>query len=281
VTRIAFCGLGQMGAPMAGRVVEAGHEVTVWNRTPERALPLGERGARVASTPEEAASGAEAAITMLADPPALEEVLFGQAGLASGLEPGSTVIDMSTVGPEAIRDAAARLPEGVRMIDAPVRGSVREAESGKLIMLVGGDRDDVHRWSELLSAMGTPEHVGPLGAGASMKLVANMALGSTAAVVGEALALAEGLGLDLQATLDMLEQTPVGRYVANSRERIEAGDWRPRFKLRLANKDLALATEAGPMLPVAEAVRAAFTRAEEAGRGDEDYTAIIDQARRI
>lgn len=131
MAKLAFCGLGQMGAPMAARLVDAGHDVTVWNRTPARAEPLRERGARVAATPAGAARGAEAAITMLADPAALEAVVLGPDGLAQGLGPGSALIEMSTVGPTAIRQLAERLPEGVDLIDAPVRGSVDAATGGR------------------------------------------------------------------------------------------------------------------------------------------------------
>jgi len=125
MSKIAFLGLGQMGAPMATRLLQAGHHVTVWNRTPERATPLVERGAVAAASPAEAAAGVDVAITMLATPDAIEQVVFGDEGLALALGPGQVFIDMSTVGPETVGDVAARLPEGVSMVDAPVRGSVR------------------------------------------------------------------------------------------------------------------------------------------------------------
>ncbi len=123
MAKIGFLGLGEMGTPMATRLLRGGHELVVWNRSPERTVPLANEGAAVATSPAKAASGAELIITMLATPEALEQLLFGSEGLA-------ILIDMSTVGPDEVRSAAARLPEGVTLVDAPVRGSVPQATSG-------------------------------------------------------------------------------------------------------------------------------------------------------
>ena len=138
MAKLAFCGLGQMGLPMALRLVDAGHDLWVWNRTPGKAGPVVERGARQARSPAEAGAGAEAAITMLASPEALEEVVLGADGLAHGLAPGSTLIEMSTVGPQAIRALADRLPGGIGVLDAPVLGTVPQATEGSLKIFVGG-----------------------------------------------------------------------------------------------------------------------------------------------
>jgi 3-hydroxyisobutyrate dehydrogenase-like beta-hydroxyacid dehydrogenase len=127
MAEIAFCGLGMMGAPMAARLLEGGHDVAVWNRTAEKMEPVTRRGARAARSPADAAAGVEVAITMLTDAAALEAVVHGEEGLVQGLDEGSTLIDMSTVGPEAVRDVAERLSAGVSMIDAPVLGSVPQA----------------------------------------------------------------------------------------------------------------------------------------------------------
>src|SRR5438874_229581 len=136
--RIAFLGTGRMGAPMAGRLLDAGHDVTVWNRSKERAEPLAERGASVGATPREAAEGAELAITMLADENAVRDVLLGSDGAAEGLGDGSVLIEMSTIGPDAVRDLRAVVPDRAEMIDAPVLGSIPEAEAGELKIFVGG-----------------------------------------------------------------------------------------------------------------------------------------------
>ncbi|HEX2118957.1 MAG TPA: NAD(P)-dependent oxidoreductase, partial [Acidimicrobiales bacterium] len=201
MTTIAFCGLGRMGGPMAGRLVDAGHDVAVWNRTASRAAPLVERGARLAGSPAAAAQGADVAFTMLADPGAVERVVLGPDGLAGSLGPGATLVEMSTIGRDAVRALAARLPQGVDMLDAPVLGSVPAATEGTLKVFVGGDDGVFERCRPVLEAIGTPRHLGPLGAGAAMKLVANSTLGALMCGLAEALALADALDLDQAAVL--------------------------------------------------------------------------------
>jgi 3-hydroxyisobutyrate dehydrogenase-like beta-hydroxyacid dehydrogenase len=285
MTRIAFLGLGQMGAPMAARLLEAGHELTVWNRTPRKAEPLTEKGARQATSPGEAVRDAEAIITMLATPEALEDVVFGRDGVAGGAGPVTTMIEMSTVGPEVVRDLAERLPEGVRLIDAPVLGSVPQATEGSLKVFVGGGEEDFGRWRSLLETFGTPIHLGPLGAGASMKLVANSTLGALMSGLGEALSLAQGLGLETALVLDILAESPLGVTVNSKRELIDTGAYPPRFKLALAAKDLRLVTEAaeeaGRDLRVATAARSWLEEADRAGLGDLDYSAVTAHIRGV
>jgi 3-hydroxyisobutyrate dehydrogenase-like beta-hydroxyacid dehydrogenase len=283
MTRVAFLGLGQMGEPMAGRLLEAGHELTVWNRTASRAEPLTERGAAAAKTPAAAAAGAEVAVTMVTGPEALEDVLFGADGLADGLGAGATLIEMSTVGPEPILRAAERLPTGVTMLDAPVLGSVPAVLEGSLKVLAGGEAETFERWRPLLETFGSVTHVGPLGAGASMKLVANSALGAAVVGLGEALALADALGVDRSVALDILSGGALGFAVGRTRASIESGDYPARFKLSLAAKDLRLVERAGAdhglELRLAAAARSWYEDAESAGRGDQDYPAVIPHIR--
>ena len=283
MSNLAFLGLGQMGAPMAGRLLGAGHELTVWNRTRAKAEALRQRGARVADSPREAARGAEVVFTMLATPEALQETFFGRDGLHEGLEPGAACIEMSTVGPEAMRTLARRLPAGVTLIDAPVLGSVPQATDGTLQVFVGASRVDFERWGELLGTFGTPVHVGPRGAGASMKLVANSTLGTLMTALGEALALADALQLDLGKTLDVLAESPIGVTVRSKREHIENGTYPPRFKLALARKDMRLvtdtATHAGAALRLAAAARTWFEEAADQDLGKLDYSAVIAHIR--
>lgn len=283
-TRIAFCGLGQMGAPMAARLLDAGHDLTVWNRTPDRAASLVERGAHQAASPADAAGRAEVVVTMLADPAALEEVVSGPEGVAAGISSGATFVEMSTVGPDALRDLATRLPDGVDVLDAPVLGSIPQATNGALKVFVGGDVAVFERCRGVLEAMGTPTHLGPLGAGASMKLVANSTLGALMCGLAEAMALADALGLDEAAVLDILVESPIGKTAGSKRAMIEGGEYRPpNFKLSLAAKDMALVTAAaeaaGVDLRLAPAARAWFEAAETAGLGDRDYSAVIAAAR--
>jgi 3-hydroxyisobutyrate dehydrogenase-like beta-hydroxyacid dehydrogenase len=277
VTRIAFLGLGQMGAPMAARLLAAGHAVTVWNRTASKADALRSLGASVAESPARAVADAEVAITMLADPDALEAVLFGPDGAAPELRSGAALIDMSTVGPDEIRRVAERLPH-VDVLDAPVRGSVGAAEDGSLRIVVGGAQQAFDRWRPVLAAMGQPTRVGPLGAGAAAKLVNNLAGISSVAVLAEALALADRLGLDRDAMLEMLSTSPIGSVVQAVGDRIERSDHRPHFKAALAAKDLRLAVEAaaahGLDLPVAQAARARYDDAIRAGLGERDWSVV-------
>src|SRR5512138_2159525 len=140
---IAFLGTGQMGEPMARRLVAAGHDVRVWNRTRARTDALAAAGARVAPSPAAAATGAEVVITMLADPPAVTSVLFGPSGAADALRPGVVLVEMSTIGPAAVRKIAGRLPAGVGLVDAPVSGGVGAAAAGALTILAGGEASTV------------------------------------------------------------------------------------------------------------------------------------------
>lgn len=279
MSKIAFLGLGQMGSPMAVRLLEAGHHVTVWNRTPERAAPLRQRGAVVASSPAEAAAGVEFAITMLATPEALEAVLFADGGLATALGPGQVMIDMSTVGPEAVRSVAARLPEGVSLVDAPVRGSVPEATEGRLHIFVGATDEDFARARPILESLGEIRRTGGAGSGAAMKLVVNLALGAAIVALGEALALGESLGLEPGALLDVLADSPIGPAVRAKRTNVEAGRYPPNFKLGLAAKDLRLvmdtADAAGQDLRLARAARAWLDEAARRGASDLDYSAVV------
>jgi 3-hydroxyisobutyrate dehydrogenase-like beta-hydroxyacid dehydrogenase len=283
MTKIAFCGLGRMGAPMAARLLDAGHALTVWNRTPDRAGPVVEQGASLAASPAEAASGAEIVITMLADGPALDEVVFGRHGVAGGLAGGATLVEMSTVGPDAVRALAGRLPEGVDVLDAPVLGSVPQATEGTLKIFVGGEAAVVERCRPVLEALGTPRHLGALGAGAAMKLVANSTLGALMGGLAEALALADALGLDEGPVLDILGESAIGVTVKGKRGLVESGVYEANFKLGLAAKDLRLVTtaaeEAGVELRLAPAARAWLEEADAAGLGDLDYSAVIAQVR--
>jgi 3-hydroxyisobutyrate dehydrogenase-like beta-hydroxyacid dehydrogenase len=279
MAKLAFLGLGLMGTPMATRLLEAGHDLTVWNRTSARTEPLVDQGASAASSPAEAVAGADVVITMLATPQALEQVLSDDDGVLGALSPGQSLIDMSTVGPEMIRSVAARLPDHVTLIDAPVRGSVPEATGGSLIIYVGASRMAFERVQPLLAPLGTLHHVGGPGAGAATKVVVNLTLGVTITALGEALALADTLGLDRATLLDVLAESPIGSTVRSKRANIESGTYPPNFKLRLALKDLRLVTESyarhGQDLRLAAASRSWLEEAAEAGADDLDYSAVV------
>lgn len=282
MSRVAFLGLGAMGVPMAGRLIDAGHDLRVWNRTPGRDEGLIARGAHRATTPAEAARGAEVVITMLADPPALEQVLFGPDGVSETIASGSSLIDMSTVGPTAIRAAAARL-HPVAVLDAPVLGSVPHAQAGTLAILVGGKREVLDRCAEVLDALGTVRHVGPPGAGAMVKLANNAAGMSTMVCLGEVLALTDRAGLDPEAVLDAIGMGPLGSFVDRWRDKLTSRVSRVDFALALARKDLALALDearrAGIRLTLPQAAAARCDEAIAAGRANEDNTAVVAEIR--
>jgi 3-hydroxyisobutyrate dehydrogenase-like beta-hydroxyacid dehydrogenase len=279
MAKIAFLGLGMMGGRMAARLLEAGHEVAVWNRTSARAASLAERGATVASSPAEAAARAELAITMLSTPDALEQVVFGDDGLVQGLHPGQVLIDMSTVGPHADRSVAARLPRGVPLVDAPVRGSIAEAAAGRLHVFVGASDADFARVTFALAVFGDVRHTGGPGSGQAMKLVVNLALGASMVVLGEALALGASLELPQGMVLDVLSDSPIGPVVSAKRSNIESGRYEPAFALRLAEKDLKLVTDAaasgGCDLKVARATLRWLEEASRHGAGDLDFSAVV------
>ena len=183
-------------------------------------------------------------ITMVADPAALEQVLFGPDGAAGTIAPDATLIDMSTVGPTAIRAAAEKLAP-VAVLDAPVLGSVPHAQAGTLAILVGGDPGDLARCGDILGALGTVRHVGRLGAGATMKLAANAANMSTMVCLGEVLALTDRDGLEPEVVLDALGLGPLGSFVDRFRGKVLGRVDSVDFCLALARKDLALALEEG------------------------------------
>lgn len=277
MTHVAWIGLGAMGSRMAARLRDAGHELVVWNRTREKAEAL---GVATAASPREAVERAEVVFTMLADPAALEAVTDGEDGLLAALREGSVLVDMSTVGPEAIKQLSDRMPPGAALLDVPVLGSLPQAESGTLKLFVGGDDATFERVRPLLETLGEPPlRTGPLGSGAAAKLVANATLVGTMALLGETLALADALGLRRETTWDVLAATPLAAQAERRRPAVESGDYSPRFRLSLARKDAELVEEAaaagGLDLPALAAAGEHLAAAEAAGLGDEDYTAVV------
>jgi 3-hydroxyisobutyrate dehydrogenase-like beta-hydroxyacid dehydrogenase len=281
MTSVAVIGLGAMGARFAERFLEAGHEVLVWNRTPEKTEELVSRGASAAGSPADAARNAEAVVTVVADPEALRAVTEGADGIAAGANASTTVIEMSTVGLRAVRRLETALPPGVGLLDAPVLGSLSEAESGTLLVFVGGPRHLAERWTPLFGTLGSVIVAGPLGSGAAAKLVANATLVGTLTLLGETIALADRLGLGRSLTMDILALTPLGLASKRRREQLETGDFPLRFRLALARKDAELIQEAAEAAHADTRVLGAaatwFADAEEAGLGDEDYSTVIQR----
>ena len=284
MTAIAVLGLGAMGTAIARRLLGAGHELSVWNRTPGRDEELVAAGARRVGSPADAVRRAEVVITMVTDPPALEQVLLGRDGAASAIPREATLIDMSTVGPTAIASVAERLAP-VAVLDAPVLGSVPSVESGTLVILVGGERAVFDQRAELLSLLGTPIYVGPSGSGAWLKLINNAASIATLVALGELLALTDRAGLGIDAVLQSLGAGPLASLVERWRPRLRGEDQSSYFRLALARKDLELVfDEAGREGTELSVVETAATRCDEAiedGLGDDDFGAIVPFLRQM
>lgn len=257
--KIAFLGLGRMGLPMAKRLKGVGYDVRVWNRTPGKGDGLDE-----AADAAEAVRGAAAVVTMLADATALREV----AGrITAALEPGALWIDMSSVGPEAVAELRAQLPDGVGLVDAPVLGSVGPAASGGLTVLAGGRAEDVERARPVLAALGTVVECGGPGAGAALKVVVISAIVGGVALVGEALAVADGFGLPEELAARVLGMGPLAGLLGR------ATTTEADFPVRLAAKDVALAG-GGPVL---EAVAKGLNSRPELA--DQDLARYVDALR--
>lgn len=267
---IAVVGLGAMGSRIARRLIDAGHDVIVWNRDAAKAEGFPQR----ADTPAEAAERAEVVIIMVSDPAALAAV---SAGIVAGARPGSTVVQMSTVGVAAVQRLESELPDGVDLLDAPVTGSLAEVEEGRLYIFAGGADEVVARLSPILSTLGTVVPVGGIGAGSAAKLVANFSLISVLAALGEAFKLGRHLGLTNTALFDVLAATPLAAQAERRHDAIESGSYAPRFALALANKDAQLILDAAGDLDlrVAVAVKSWYADAMREGRGSEDNSALL------
>ncbi|MFC4563322.1 NAD(P)-dependent oxidoreductase [Nocardiopsis mangrovi] len=279
--RIGFLGLGRMGSLMAHRLTDAGYDVTVWNRTPESARPLVAAGARAADTPRGAAADRDLVISMLAAPKAVDAVFFGPDGAADGLAPDTVVAEMSTIGPSEIHRMRDRLPISVRLIDAPVLGSLPQASAGELKIFAGGTGADVAACAEPLGRLGDLRHVGGLGEGAALKLAANLSFITATVAIGEAIRLAESHGLSTDTILDALSDSPAGALVTRMRDKITAETAPPTgFALGLAEKDLALAVAEGALEGgVVAAARDRLHSASTAGLADQDLSAVIGHLR--
>lgn len=284
--RIGIAGTGRMGAAIAQRLLGLGHEVTVWNRTAEKTRPLAAAGAGVAATPAQLAAASDAVITILTDAAAIEAAYLGKDGLLSGDVGGKLFIEMSTVRPETERALAAKIrAKGATMIDCPVGGTIGPAKDGKLFGFVGGETGDVARAKPLLEQMCRRiEHVGPVGAGASMKLAINLPLLVFWQAFGEALALCRPLGLDAARLIDIFSDTSGGPAVLKNRgpvlaAAIQGKDTGPiTVDIDAMRKDLRTMVEEakaiGTALPVTSRALECYEQASAAGLGKSDITAI-------
>lgn len=282
--RIAVLGIGLMGRPMAERLIAAGHPVTAWNRSREKAEAL--TGADVAASPAEAGRAADIVITMLENGPVVEKVLFGEDGLAEGVRDGALVIDMSSIRPDEARDHARRLAEkGARYLDAPVSGGTVGAESGTLAILCGGAAADFDRARPVLAHLGRPGLLGPVGSGQLAKLANQAIVAVTIGAVAEALAMAARGGVDPAK----LREALMGGF-ADSRvldlhgARMAERDFTTRGRTVTHLKDLENARIAleemefqAPLLATATELFRSLSEHE----GDPDHSALILEIERL
>ena len=281
-TRLGFVGLGLMGQPMVTRLIDAGHEIVVYNRSRQKCAPFEERGVGVVDSPQELASKSDVVITMLATSTAVEATVFGSDGILTAAHPGLILIDMSSTSPKKSVDLAAACAErGVAMIDAPVAGTVRAATDGSLVIMVGGERATYSDAAEILSSLGKHVfHVGPNGAGCQMKLVVNILLSLTSQALAEALAFGEAQGLNLRRMHEVLVTTPSssGIVVRKGQAMIDR-DFTPAAPLRLLHKDLgqalAVAQDLGIPLPATATAHSLYAAGMALGHAEQDFAAIF------
>jgi len=275
--RVAFLGLGIMGRAMASNLSKAGHEVTVWNRTPRDV-----DGARTASSPAEAAQGAEVVWMCVSDTKAVESVLFGAQGVEQSLTNGMTIVDSSTISPSATRQFAERVKsKGVQYVDAPMTGSKVGAENGTLIFIVGGNEAAIERLKPLFAAMGKSFfRMGETAKGQAAKLVMNLQIALIYEGFAEALTLATKLGVDAETLMPLINASMIRSGVVEYKAPfVLKRDFSPNFPLRLMRKDLRLAMDAAKelrvKLPGLEMVEEIYDLAVEEGQADLDYAATL------
>jgi 3-hydroxyisobutyrate dehydrogenase len=284
-TTVAVLGVGRMGAPMAARLIAAGFAVRIWNRSPQRVLPLVEAGAVGTSSPAEAATGADLLITMLPDGPAVEAVMLGSEGALGAMSKGAIWLQMSSVGVEWSDRLGQLVAAGaVSYVDAPVSGSVGPAEAGTLLVLASGP-DDVHAAvAPVFNAMGRQTlWLGAAGAGSKAKLVLNNWLVDLVESTAETLRFSQVLGLDPAVIVDILDGGPLGSpYAVAKARQMLAGDFGPGFALKHAVKDadlsVAAARTAGLTLGLTDSLVPSWHGAMANGSGEQDLAVVYQTA---
>jgi 3-hydroxyisobutyrate dehydrogenase-like beta-hydroxyacid dehydrogenase len=281
MSTIGFVGLGAMGSRIASRLLDAGNDVYGTNRTKSRAQPLIEHGLHWCDTPREVAAVVDVIFSMVTDDAALEAVTSGSDGILAGLRPGQVYVDMSTVSPRASRTVAGQVKSsGAEMLDAPVSGSIPQAESGTLAIMVGGDKQAFAKVEPLLREVGQAvTHVGENGQGLVLKLAINISLAVQTLAFSEGLLLAERDGVDPRVAADVMSATPIGSPMLKARIPLlldlPEQAW---FDIAMMQKDIRLALEAARTvdlpLPSAAAADQMLTRASELGYEHRDIAAL-------
>ncbi len=282
MTTIAFIGLGIMGAPMAGHLIDAGHDVVGYNRSRPAVDKLVERGGRAASSVAEAVRDAEVVITMVPDSPDVEDVALGEDGIYAAAKPGTLHIDCSTIRPDVARAlAAAGHDRGIRVVDAPVSGGEAGAKEGTLSIMVGGAAEDVEAARPYLDVVGgTVVHVGPAGAGQTVKAANQLIVAGNIELLAEALVFLEAHGVDTEAATEVLGGGLAGSTVLQRKAAgMRAREFAPGFRIDLHHKDLGIVTaaarEAGVTIPLGAHVAQLVGALRAMGHGDLDHSALL------
>ncbi len=281
--RVAFLGLGSMGARMATSLLNARFDLTVWNRSVARAQPLLSLGAKVAKHPNQAVANADVVIAMLRDDIASQEVWLDQNyGALTAMKSNAVAIESSTLTLAWVRRLGAlSASRGVDFLDAPVSGSTPAAESKQLVYMVGGDASVLERVRPVLGAMGSAiHHAGPTGSGAFAKLMVNSLLGIQAAGMAELIGLARRSQVDVSTIVETVSRTAVGSPAASAiAKAMLANQFAPTFPMELLEKDMRYvaqcAADAGSPTPICKQSHAVIYAAQQAGWGNEHYTAIV------
>ena len=284
---IAFIGLGQMGSPMASNLLKQGHQLSVFDVNPDAVQRLVEKGAQPASSPAQAVKGAEFVITMLSNGDLVRSVLFCEQGICESLSLQALVIDMSTIHPlQTDKLIADMRDKGFDMMDCPVGRTSDHAIAGTLLLLAGGTAQQVERATPVLMAMGNELiNAGGPGMGIRVKLINNYMSIALNALSAEAAVLCEALGLSFDVALQVMSGTPAGKghFTTSWPNKVLKGDLSPAFMIDLAHKDLGIALDVANQLhvpmPLGAASREVYNQARAAGRGREDWTAILEQVR--
>ncbi|HEV2205604.1 MAG TPA: NAD(P)-dependent oxidoreductase [Candidatus Acidoferrales bacterium] len=278
---VGLIGLGLMGKPMGRNLLKAGFLLTVWNRTKQRADDLVREGAKWAATPREVAAQADVLITIISDPPAVEQVLWGDGGALEGLRRGSVYIDSSTVSPElAIKAARACAERGVDYLDAPVTGGTWGAEKGELVFMIGGTAETLERARPVLEAVGKRFFLlGPNGAGQTVKLAMNLLLALEVEALAESLAIVTKAGIPGERLVEVMQSSMARAGVLDVKApQMLKNEYPPSFPLRLMHKDVRLAVELAKKenvrIPAGEAAYAVYSAVKEAAKEDLDYGAV-------
>ena len=282
MTTIGFIGLGIMGSPMSAHLVAAGHQVTGYDISADSVAKLVAAGGTAAATAADAVRGADVVITMLPNHPQVEEVVLGAGGVLELAEPGTLLIDMSTIRPEtSVAVAKAAAERGIRVLDAPVSGGEAGAKQATLSIMVGGEEADFAAAKPVLDAVGkTIVHVGPHGAGQVVKAANQLMVGGIYALVAEAIVLLEASGVDAKAGLDVLAGgLAANRILDLKRESMIAREFQPGFRIDLHHKDMGIALAAARQvdvaLPVTGLIAQLIAAARSQGYGSLDHSALL------